>query len=149
MSEIKGIYLEVSMIKYNTTFCRMVCVLENLEISFFYYVGQIIINLSWKRTVLNFNRIPFSWSARANTNNALHVKWNVHAKTAYSKNVLTLYSSPLPGIRRRKIEFPCHASSVIQFSCSLYTNCKKCWVMCQLSVAVRIDNLQGYSSEFR
>lgn len=115
----------------------------------FHYVGQIIINLSWKLTVLNFNRIPFSWSARANTNNALHIKWNVHAKTAYSKNFRTLYSSPLTDIRRRKIEFPCHASSVTQFSCSLCTNCNKFWVMCQLRVAVRIDELQGYSSEFR
>ena len=34
MFEIKRIYLEVSMIKYNTTFCRKVCVLENLEIDF-------------------------------------------------------------------------------------------------------------------
>jgi hypothetical protein len=34
VSEINGIYPEVSKIKYNTTFCRMVCVLENLEIYF-------------------------------------------------------------------------------------------------------------------
>jgi hypothetical protein len=36
VSEIKGIYLEVSLIKYNTTFCRMVRVLENLV--FFLFV---------------------------------------------------------------------------------------------------------------
>jgi hypothetical protein len=103
--------------------------------------------------------------ARANTNNALHVKWNVHAKTVYSNNWLcfltvlqlmvysnnfqTLHSSPLTDIRRRKIEFPCHASSVTQFSCSLCRNRKKFWVMCQLRVGVRIDELQAYSSEFR
>jgi len=91
----------------------------------FRHVGRIIINLNWKLTVLNFNRIPFSWSARANTNNALQFKWKVHAKTANSNNFRILNSNPLTDIRRRKIESPCHASSVIQFSCSLCTNCKK------------------------
>jgi hypothetical protein len=121
------------------------------DLFLFHYVGPIIINLSWKLTILNYNWIPFRWSVRTNTNtnNALHVEWNVRPKTAYSKHFRTLHSSPLTDIRRRKTEFPCHAQSVKQFSCSLYTNCKKFWVMWQLRVAVKIDDLQGYSSEFR